>query len=70
VKETGLKPYEEIRPKLWWDGLRAFERTEALKAVGANPDEPGILAAWNHHKAVKEAELSRHPSRGMPIPDK
>jgi len=59
--EHMAKPYSEIAPDLWWDGLKPGEQKDALNAVGGKNDAAGRAAAWSHHKKTREAELARHP---------
>jgi hypothetical protein len=63
-----LSTYDEIARTNWWEGMKTSDQQKALELVGGKPDEAGIITAWNHYKALREAELSRHPSSGMPIP--
>ena len=68
-KEPPLaKPYREIQPTLWWDGLSDFAKKEALKAVDAKDDEAGRRKAWEHHLAIKTEEANTRRSRGVKIP--
>ncbi len=63
-----MPTYDENMRKLWWDGLTESGRAKALESAGAKPGEAGIAAAWAHSKAPREAQVSRHPSLGLPIP--
>ncbi len=70
-KEPPLaKPYSEIQPTLWWDGLSDSAKKEALKSVDAKDDEAGRRKAWEHHLAIKTEEANTHRSHGVKIPKK
>jgi hypothetical protein len=63
-----LTNFDDFARKTWWKEKTADEQKKALDAVGAKNDEAGIIAAWNHYKAPREAELLRQQSLEMPIP--
>jgi hypothetical protein len=67
-----MPTYDEIARHNWWNSMTESARAQELEAAGTRPDEAGIAAAWVNFKALRAAQLSRHPSLdedlGQPIP--